>query len=149
SRPGSCSSASATHPSATGSAPARPERRPPPSGPFLTQAPPPPPPRLGALAPELGGAVVDIGANVGDSAAAVRSESEVPILAVEGDPRFYGWLVRNAARIGDVELEQSVVEEPEEGTFERGLGTARLVPGGDRLRSKPLAQILEEHPRFA
>jgi FkbM family methyltransferase len=104
---------------------------------------------LGPLAAELGGPVVDIGANVGDSAAAVRSESEVPILAVEGDPRFYGWLVRNASRIGDVELEQSVVEGPDEGTFERGLGTARLVPGGDRLRSKPLAQILEEHPRFA
>ena len=105
--------------------------------------------RIGPLAAELGGPVVDIGANVGDTAAAIRAASDVPILCVEGDDRFFGLLERNAARLGDVELERALVEGPAQGRVVRGGGTARVVAGDAELPSKPLAQILAEHARFA
>jgi FkbM family methyltransferase len=105
--------------------------------------------RIGPLARELDGPVVDVGANVGDTAALIRAETDVPILCVEGDMRFYALLERNASHLGDVELERSFVEGPERGRVERGAGTARVVAGGDELPAKPLTMILEEHPRFA
>ena len=104
---------------------------------------------VGTIAAELAGPVVDVGANVGDTAAAIRAASDVPILCVEGDPRFYAVLERNARRLGDVELEHALVEGPERGRLERAGGTARVVAGKDALPSKSLARILEEHPRFA
>lgn len=105
--------------------------------------------QLGVIAAELGGPVVDVGANVGDSAAAIRAASDVPILCVEGDPTFFALLERNAQAIGSIELEQAFVEGPERGGVERGVGTARVVAGAEPLTSKPLAQILDEHPAFA
>jgi FkbM family methyltransferase len=105
--------------------------------------------QIGRIAREAGGPVVDIGANVGDTAAAVRAESDVPILCIEGDERFYALLERNARALGDVELERAFVEAPAAGRVQRGAGTARVVAGDGSLPGKPLSQILEEHPRFA
>lgn len=110
---------------------------------------------IGEMAAEIGGPVVDVGANVGDTAAEIRSRSDVPILCVEGDGRFFALLTANAPRIGGLELEHAFVEAPAHARVERGAGTARLVrpsdtsfEGGEMLRSKPLARILEEHPAF-
>jgi FkbM family methyltransferase len=106
---------------------------------------------VGRLAAALGGPVVDIGANVGDTAAIVRAHSGVPVLCVEGDEVFFGLLERNAEQLGDVELECSFVRGSEPltgmGDVERARGTARLV--GGTVATKPLAEILDEHPRFA
>lgn len=106
---------------------------------------------VGRIAAALGGPVVDIGANVGDTAAIVRAHSEVPVLCVEGDDVFFGLLERNAQQLGDVELEPAFVRDNvlrgEEGRVERARGTARLV-GGSTL-AMPLSEILERHPRFA
>ena len=106
---------------------------------------------VGRIAARLGGPVVDIGANVGDTAAIVRAHSDVPILCVEGDDVFFPLLERNAERLGDVELERAFVGDSllraDEGSVERSRGTARLV-GANPLTS-PLSEILERHPRFA
>jgi FkbM family methyltransferase len=104
---------------------------------------------IGRIARLLAGPAVDVGANVGDTAAAIRAESDVPVLCVEGDPRSFALLVRNARRLGDVELERSFVDAPAHGRLERSAGTARIVPGDEELAAKPLARVLEEHPRFA
>lgn len=104
---------------------------------------------LATLARELGGPVVDVGANVGDTAAAIRAETDVPILCIEGDERFFSLLERNAPRLGDVELERAFVEAPAHGRVERGAGTAHVVAGTDELPAKPLVEILDEHSRFA
>jgi FkbM family methyltransferase len=101
------------------------------------------------LAAELGGPVVDIGANVGDTAAAIRVRSNVPVLCVEGEERFFALLQRNARALAPVELERAFVEAPARGSVQRGAGTARLGEGDEELPAKPLARILEEHPRFA
>jgi len=104
---------------------------------------------IGVIAAEAGGPVVDIGANVGDTAAEIRSRTGVPILCVEGDDRFFTILKRNALQLEPVELEHAFVEAPAHGRVERGAGTARVVAGDKTLRAKPLAGILEEHPAFA
>ncbi len=105
---------------------------------------------VGRIAARLGGPVVDVGANVGDTAAAIRALTDVPILCVEGDERFFRLLERNALRLDPPpELERAFVEAPARGRVEAARGTARVLAGGDELPSKPLARILEEHRRFA
>jgi FkbM family methyltransferase len=104
---------------------------------------------IGAIAAEAGGPVVDIGANVGDTAAEIRSHTNAPILCVEGDDRFFTILARNAPQLEPVELEHAFVEAPLHGRVERGAGTTRVVEGESELRGKPLNQILAEHPDFA
>ena len=103
--------------------------------------------QLGAIAAELGGPVVDVGANVGDTAAAIRAESGVPILCVEGDPRFFALLERNARMIGGVELEHAFVEGPARRPDRAGAGHRDVSSRATtRFASKPLAQILERAP---
>ena len=106
---------------------------------------------VGRIAAALGGPVVDIGANVGDTAAIVRAHSDVPVLCIEGDDVFFALLERNGEQLGDLELERAFVAGSESptgsGGVERARGTARLVGGS--VATKPLAAILDEHPRFA
>jgi FkbM family methyltransferase len=104
---------------------------------------------IGRVAAEAGGPIVDIGANVGDTAAEIRAHTDAPILCVEGDERFFTILSRNAPQLQPVELEHAFVDAPRSGRVERGRGTARLVAGGDAVVAKPLARILDEHPKFA
>lgn len=81
---------------------------------------------IGHIAAEAGGPIVDIGANVGDTAAEMRAQTDAPILCIESDDRFFSLLERNAPQLEPVELEHTAVES-----------------------EKPLARILEEHPLFA
>ncbi len=104
---------------------------------------------IGRVAAVVAGPVVDVGANVGDTAASIRSLSDVPVLCIEGDESYYTLLERNAAALEPVELERAFVEASARGRVVRAAGTARVVAGDEELPSKPLAQVLEEHPRFA
>jgi FkbM family methyltransferase len=103
---------------------------------------------IGRIAAQAVGPVVDVGANVGDTAAVVRSRTESPVLCVEGDPGFFAVLERNAPRLEPIELELALVEGPARGGLERGGGTARVVGGDESLPSRPLADVLAAHPRF-
>jgi FkbM family methyltransferase len=105
---------------------------------------------VGRIAAELGGPVVDVGANVGDTAAIVRAHADVPILCIEGDDRFFAILQRNATRFDrPIELEHAYVDAPAWAAVERGRGTARVVAGQGRLRSRTLGAILDDHSAFA
>lgn len=104
---------------------------------------------IGEIAGELGGPIVDVGANVGDTAAEIRARTDAPILCVEGDDRFFEILHRNAHSLEPVELEHAFVDAPARGRIERERGTARVVSGDARLRAKPLEQVLRDHPAFA
>lgn len=100
---------------------------------------------------------VDIGANVGDSVVIWRHFAAFPILAVEGDPRYFGYLDRNVGREPDVELEQSFIGDQDRlmrGRLQAVDGTGKLVAdsgsageGGVQLRR--LASVIADHPRFA
>jgi FkbM family methyltransferase len=94
--------------------------------------------------------VVDVGANVGDTAVIVRAHGDVPVLCVEGDDRFFAILRRNAARLDPPpELEHAYVDAPAHAAVERARGTARLVAGDRPVRTRTLGAILDDHPRFA
>jgi FkbM family methyltransferase len=47
-------------------------------------------------------AVIDVGANVGDSACIIKTSEEVPILCIEGDEYIFGFLQKNLAQFQNV-----------------------------------------------
>jgi FkbM family methyltransferase len=102
-----------------------------------------------------GSSILDVGANVGDSAAIIRAhEVDAPILAIEGDGRFFPLLAENARTLGEVSAFQALVGAETAnlaGRLEHGPGNTRLVLGqvdGTEVRLKSLADILDERPRF-
>ena len=96
--------------------------------------------------------VVDVGANVGDTAAIVRAFVDSPVLCVEGDPAFARLLEANARAIGDVEVERSLVGAASGSLNLRlatGAGTGRVEPSEEPSELRSLSEILRDHPRFA
>lgn len=99
---------------------------------------------------------IDIGANVGDTAALIRESAEIPVLCIEGDPLALPFLKENALGLGaGIEIEPSFVGV---GGMTVDLGSASnlgfnasLVAGRGKqgsVRLHPLSAILEAHPRF-
>ena len=115
---------------------------------------------------------IDIGANVGDSAAAMGVEGStsvpVPVLCIEGDPAYLRYLHRNARALGpQIEVEPCFVGASQGsvgvGALQRHDGTtsaarglelaaSRTEAGGANLASgipvRRLEQILARHPSF-
>jgi len=100
-----------------------------------------------AARPDL--AVVDVGANVGDSVAIIRSLTHVPVLAIEGNPRFFALLEQNAPNLGpELYLRLVMVGTSAEqhigAMVERG-GSAHLVENGpqeDAVRFETLSRLI-------
>jgi FkbM family methyltransferase len=98
---------------------------------------------------------IDIGANVGDTAAIVRSHSKSPLLCIEGSELFYKILTENVRRLqADIELECALVDSSSaERTGYLGLqpGTANFrseLQNGETQVFSDLNTILVRHPRF-
>lgn len=109
---------------------------------------------IGRIARQIRGPVIDVGANVGDTAALVRTVTEAPILCIEGDRHFFTILRRNAAQFRPPpELEHAFVAGETgtvRGTLRREGGTTQLVAGaGDDVPVRTLSEILAGHPGFA
>jgi FkbM family methyltransferase len=99
--------------------------------------------------------MVDIGANVGDTAALVRSKVPAfPILCVEGDVQYSEILKQNVAEWPNVEVCAPLLLAERRGVLAGGLnrsaGTAAFV-SGDRSNvvTATLDDVLDDHPRFA
>lgn len=103
---------------------------------------------------------IDVGANVGDSAALIRLHQPMPVLCVEGNPAFLPYLRRNLAALGEkVELEPCFVADDEsridQADIDTAFGTAsvnRAVRAGTQdggIRTSSLRSIASRHPRFA
>lgn len=97
---------------------------------------------------------IDIGANVGDSVALLRTEATFPILCIEGDNYFFSVLKANANKFPNVQLAKNYVGETntelKAASVELG-GTAHLMQngsGGDIIIVKKLSAILDENPLF-
>ncbi len=102
-----------------------------------------------------GSGIIDVGANVGDSAAIIRAHGvDRPILCIEGDDRFFPVLAANAQGLADVAAVKALVGAQTEaiaGRLERSPGNARVVlgqPNGTPVELRSLADILAEAPRF-
>jgi glycogen synthase len=100
---------------------------------------------------------IDIGANIGDSAALIRSYSDVPILCVEGSPKFLEYLQHNAQVIEKVEIEACFVGNGDQSVncnlIDNSNGTASILNAiGTHEKNfmpiKSLSTIVQAHPEF-
>ena len=98
--------------------------------------------------------MVDVGANVGDSVAIVRTTSSLPVLCVEGNPTYLKYLTRNLLKFEDTEVEPRFVGAEDQDSRGRVIsngGTAHLeLSGSDAsmLSIRTLETIVSTHPRF-
>jgi FkbM family methyltransferase len=97
--------------------------------------------------------MIDIGANIGDSVAIVRSYSDHPILCLEGEPRLFQLLKENTRNLPAVEIEQTFIGAPGDhvGSIDVRLGNAQVLLGPTPGRASicTLSEALARHPRFA
>jgi FkbM family methyltransferase len=99
---------------------------------------------------------IDIGANVGDTAALIRESAEIPVLCIEGDPKVLPVLTDNVAQLGPgVTIEHSFVGPDGEAVnldSTDGLGCnaclVRAIDPGGSVKLRSLRAILADHPEF-
>jgi FkbM family methyltransferase len=99
---------------------------------------------------EPGSWVIDVGANVGDTLAAmIAANAALKFVCVEADEAIFRFLDRNVAKIvrvhpdATVRAVQAFVGQGVNGVDLAGSGgTRHAVEGGGSLRSQPLAEIL-------
>jgi FkbM family methyltransferase len=97
-----------------------------------------------------GHTAIDIGANVGDTVAVIKSVVDIPVIAVEGDPVSYAFLERNTTQFSDVALIKEFLGEKRETIkvqLEKAGWNATLVPAkdhGQELTLKTLDEVLIE-----
>src|SRR5262245_10093511 len=101
------------------------------------------------------GVAVDIGANVGDSAAAICRHRNIPVLCIEGHPVFSAYLRRNLARLPrGIELAECFVGStsgslaPEDLKTRGGTASIGAEGGSGAVQMRRLAEILRDHPGF-
>ena len=90
--------------------------------------------------------MVDIGANVGDTIAVVRSQTDIPIIAVEGDDFSFSFLQKNAVQFQDLHLlKQYLGEEKKElsVTLDKAGWNNTIIPD-EKSTSKISVKTLDE-----
>jgi len=92
------------------------------------------------------GLIVDVGANIGDGVALLRSAGvDAPILAIEGADIWWSLLCANTSTLSDVELEHTFLGASDNGI---GLdlhvqdGSSRLIQGGREVTITSLDNLL-------
>jgi len=100
--------------------------------------------------------VIDIGANIGDTAAMIRRVSDCPILCVEGVPEYLRYLAENVKFLnveifpGYVSIDgaaDSLFAAVSDGSASASKTGPQAV-GVEKITALPLEVILDQHPRF-
>ena len=96
--------------------------------------------------------MIDIGANVGDTAVIVKSKVDVPILCIEGEGKFVSLLMKNTKNYQNIFVEKSFVGDEEfiKGNYVYSMGSGRIVEGKKQseIHFKTLEQIVAAYPEF-
>lgn len=96
---------------------------------------------------------IDIGANIGDSVAILRTSTKFPILCIEGDDKYLGLLKKNTEKIPDVFIQGSFLGEAT-ATIKASVisenGTARIdrMASDEEKRIVKLDDIIERWEQF-
>lgn len=99
--------------------------------------------------------VIDIGANVGDTIAIIKSAIELPVIGIEGDDIAYRFLERNTAQFQNITLIKEFLGEKKETmhvSLEKSGWNTTIVPSeqsGQVVTLKTLDEVLEEHHLFS
>ncbi len=99
---------------------------------------------------------IDIGANVGDTAALIRESTEIPVLCIEGDPVLLPVLTENVARLGPgVIIEPSFVGPDGKAVnlnsaddLGRNACLVQAIDHRGSVKLRSLRAILTDHPEF-
>jgi FkbM family methyltransferase len=80
--------------------------------------------------------IIDVGANVGDSALQILNSVDVDVVCVDGDPYWLPFLRENTARDPRVHVVHAMLlpsaqDGPKRFTTVRTAGTTRFIPGGE------------------
>ncbi len=95
--------------------------------------------------------MTDIGANVGDTIAVVRSQTAIPVIAIEGDGFSYSFLQKNTIQFKDVFLiSEFLGEEKKEVkvTIEKEGWNNTIIPSSDGanvIKLKTLDDVITEY----
>ena len=95
--------------------------------------------------------VIDIGANVGDTAAFIRNYSEVPILCIDGASEYIPLLKQNTAQFSNVSVQYAMISDENkdmQGSFSIERGTAMVNKGNETIKFRKLSSLLEDFPAF-
>lgn len=98
-------------------------------------------------------ALIDVGANVGDTVAELRMVAHYPILAVEGDETYYGYLRRNVGDWPDVTTARALLGEEEKEIRAQLVGnyggSKQIASGGGAgMTVRTLDALLYDYPDF-
>lgn len=96
--------------------------------------------------------VVDIGANIGDSAAVIRHHADCSLLCIEASQRYYDLLQRNIAGQPSVLAVRALVGRDGRlvGALKESRGTGRFVRDDrESLQALSLSTIISDHPEFS
>lgn len=99
--------------------------------------------------------VLDIGANIGDSALQIIAATDARVLCVEGDPHWVGYLRRNVGTDSRVVIEDVLLAPPEAEEWQgaspvRTHGTTRFVrdEAGGAAPTLRATELRARHPDF-
>jgi FkbM family methyltransferase len=96
--------------------------------------------------------MIDIGANVGDTAVMIKSKADIPILCIEGEEKFISLLHTNTKNFQNILIEESFVGDEKfiKGNYTYSKGSGRIVESESQsgIYLKTLQQILSNHPEF-
>ena len=109
--------------------------------------------QLGRLAAAIykkypGMTAVDVGANVGDTIAVLKSAADVPVIAIEGDEVSYQFLEKNSRQFANVSLVKTFLSDQSREanmSFEKKGWNTTLIPGGaggQRVSFKTLDDVI-------
>ncbi len=98
---------------------------------------------------------IDVGANIGDTAALIRSGADISVLCVEGNPVILPFLTRNLEVVGRTEVAATFLGELDGmNAFEirdtPGSASIHANPdGSEQVKISTMESVLKKHPNFA
>lgn len=109
--------------------------------------------QLGRLAASVhkkypGMTVIDVGANVGDTIAVLKSAVDVPVIGIEGDETSFDYLQKNTAQFSDVKIIKTFLGEKSEDTkvsMEKTGWNNTIIPdaaGTEQISFKSLDDVI-------
>ncbi len=94
-----------------------------------------------------GGKCVDIGANIGDTALAILADSDMEVICIEGDQKFYEILQKNTKAISKITSIHAFVGKDGVDTgmaLEKSYGTGKLVKSNTgTIKTQTLESLLQ------
>ncbi|MFN8248685.1 MAG: FkbM family methyltransferase [Ferruginibacter sp.] len=95
--------------------------------------------------------LIDIGANVGDTIAAIRTHTNIPVIAIEGDDTSFSFLQRNVTQFQDIIIIKQYLGEDRKElavSIEKGGWNNTIIPdksGEKKIDIKTLDEIIADN----